>query len=259
MTIIDLLKWRPVWAPEDETGTGGDPAPAGDNTGGGDPAPGGAGGEDTADDAGNQGDGGESPDTVLNGGTADGEDNPGEDEDGAGDDDAGDGDDAGDVPEEYDFSEVELPEGMELDSELAAAATPVFKDLGLTQDQANKLVDLFANHAAQQAAAQMTSVKDMIKGWVDTAKADEEIGGANWDENVRLANTALREFGTPELIQDVMVNQGIGNHPEVIRFAARIGKHIASDNAPTGNSTDGDPVPTEASWYGDTTPAAKQR
>lgn len=256
MLIEELLaKWRPVWAPEDETG-GGD-----GDTGGGDDTDDGTGGDDTdtSDADTKTGDEDEGPGTILDGGTADeSEDNSGED-DGEGDDADGDDDSESEVPEEYDFSEVELPEGMELDSEFVAAATPVLKELGLDQEQANKLAKMQADYMAATAQASIESAQQIVKGWVDTAKADKEIGGGEWDETVRLGNSVIRQFGTPELVQDVMVGQGIGNHPEVIRLLARIGKHVASDTSPTGNETDGDAVPQEQAWYGETTPATKQR
>jgi hypothetical protein len=253
MTIEEMLnRYRPVWAPEDETGGGDDK-----DTDEGGVALGGTGGEDAADDAETKDKAqDDAPETALNGGTAEGEDNTGED-DGEGKKDGEDEAEA-EVPEEYDFSEVELPEGMEIDAAFAEAATPVLKELGLNQEQANKMAALYATQMQAQAEANMAAVKELIGGWVKTAKADTEVGGANWDESVRLGNAALRQFGTPELIQDVMVDQGLGNHPEVIRFMARIGKHVASDNAPTGNETETAPPAPEETWYGATTPTSKK-
>lgn len=252
MTFKDLMsRYRPVWAPEDETGSGGE------NTGEGAAPDAGAGG-DATDTAETENGTDEGIQTTLDGGTAEGEDNTSEDG-GEGEKD-GDGEDEAEteVPEEYDFSEVELPDGMEIDAAFAEAAAPVLKELGMNQEQANKLAGLYAQQLQAQAETQMTEVKKMITGWVDTAKADEEVGKGNWDESVRLGNAALRQFGTPELIQEVMVNQGLGNHPEVIRFMARVGKHVASDNAPTGTETEGDAVPPEQKWYGATTPTSKK-
>ena len=44
------------------------------------------------------------------------------------------------VPEKYDFK---APEGQSLDAALVERATPIFKELGLTQDAAQKLVDFY--------------------------------------------------------------------------------------------------------------------
>lgn len=195
------------------------------------------------------------PDGVaIDGGTAEGQDNSGEDKDS--------GEDGGEepvVPEEYVYDGVELPEGVDLDPTMTEAMNPVFKELGLTQEQANALVSTYAGQVSQQALDQAKAIEQMVHGWVDTAKSDKEIGHNNWQGSVDAANAVIRKFGTPELVQDVMVNQGMGNHPEVIRLLARIGKSVGDDKFITGVETDTSPdQPAEARWYGDTTPTSKK-
>ena len=250
----------PVFAPADE-GTAG--ATEGDTNTGGDA--GDATGDTGGDTAANQGEGAAdaAPKSVLDGGTAEGQDNSGEGEgDGTTSGDEGDkaeGDEpAAEVPDEYDYS-VAMPEGMEMDQGLADAVSPVFKEMGLTQDQAVKLTQAYAAHIQATADEQGRMINDTMEGWVSTAKADKEIGHAAWNESVQNANKALREFGTPELLDDVMIQQGMGNHPEVIRIFARIGKAISDDSLVTGKSTDtGEAAPRENLWYGETTPTSKK-
>lgn len=249
--------FAPFWAPEDEGGSGGGEGETKDT--GGDA---GADAEETgianADDQGAAESKDDEAGTVLDGGTAEGEANSG-DGDGEGDEGAGDGEDDGDseVPEEYEFNN--LPEGVELDQDMADAVTPVFKDLGLTQDQADKLVEAYVGAQTKAAEAQADMIGQTMKEWVETAKTDKEIGHNNWDSSVQAANAVLREFGTPELVQDVMVGQGVGNHPEVIRLLARIGKAVSDDQFLTGEQTDTSAdVPAETRWYGDTTPTSKK-
>jgi len=252
-----LARHAPLWDKEGE-GAGG----ATGNTGG----DAGTGvGENTgianADDQGGEGGGtgdGDGDDVALNGGTADGQDNSSGEEDGDNDGE-GEGAGEGEVPEAYDFSGIELPEGMELDTEMAEAMSPAFKDLGLTQDQANKLVGVYAERMQKQMEANVDAAKELVTGWKDTAKADQEIGGNNWKASVDAANAAIRKFGTPELVQDVMVGQGMGNHPEVIRMFARIGKAIADDRTITGEGTEtGGEISKAEAWYGATTPKSKK-
>ena len=252
-----LFPWLlgPVFAPAGEDGADG-AGEAGETNTGGDTGTDANTGIATAD---NQGGEGDNPDTVLNGGTAEGQDNSGEGE-GEGDD-KGDGEDDGDeanIPDEYDFTEA-MPEGMEMDQGLAEAVSPVFKELGLTQDQAVTLTKAYAEHIQAAADQQAQQINDMVSGWVETAKADKEIGHAAWKESVDYANKVIREFGTPELVNDVLVQQAMGNHPEMIRLLSRIGKAISDDSLVTGTATDtGDAAPREALWYGDTTPTSKK-
>jgi hypothetical protein len=131
------------------------------------------------------------------------------------------------VPDTY--AEWKLPEGVVLDQAIAEKATPIFKELGLSQDKAQKLVDLFAD-ARRQAAEQQTAVwTETQQKWVNEAKADKEFGGEKFDENVAVARKAIDRFGSPEL-KAALAATGAGNHPEFIRFAMKVGRAISEDS-----------------------------
>ena len=138
------------------------------------------------------------------------------------DDDSGDG-----APEAY--TEFTLPEEVTLDAALLEAATPVFKDLNLTQEQAQKLIDFQAAQVQAAEVAQVESFNALKEDWVTQAKADKEFGGDAFDENVKLAGAAVNTFGTPEFKQ-LLNDYGIGNHPEMIRLMVKIGKLTKEDN-----------------------------
>ena len=59
---------------------------------------------------------------------------------------------------------------------MATAATPVFKELGLTQAQADKLVDLYNGLAKGKADIGLATIKAMGEKWEGEAKADPYIG-----------------------------------------------------------------------------------
>ena len=46
------------------------------------------------------------------------------------------------VPETYDFKDVALPDGMELDKELTDEFSGIAKEMGLTQGKANQFMEL---------------------------------------------------------------------------------------------------------------------
>jgi hypothetical protein len=137
-----------------------------------------------------------------------------------------DGEDKG-APEKY--ADFTVPKGIEIDKPLLEAAMPVLKELGLSQAKAQKLVDMFA--ARQQAAdkALNDSFTNEMTQWQTKAKADKEFGGDTFDANLGKAKSAIDKFGTPEL-KKLLNETGIGNHPEIVRFAFRVGKLIAEDN-----------------------------
>lgn len=73
------------------------------------------------------------------------------------------------VPEEYKFT---APEGRELDPKFLAEATPIFKELGLDQAGAQKLVDLANKRAISQSDLAVETVKAMRREWYgETVKA----------------------------------------------------------------------------------------
>lgn len=136
------------------------------------------------------------------------------------------------APEKYEFK---LPEGAQADEALLSEFTPLAKELNLSQDQAQKLVDLYAK---TQGAAQK-SVADhwdnLNKEWQGKVSSDKEYGGADLDKNVAIAKKAIDAFGTPEL-KDALNLTGVGNHPEIVRFFYRVGKAISDDKFDTGNA-----------------------
>lgn len=147
---------------------------------------------------------------------------------------------ADEVPEDgrYDFN---LPEGMAIDEKLAEAMSPVLKDIGLTRGQAQALAGALAAHRQAEAAHGAHEWADIQTGWIASAKKDQEIGGARWDASVAVAQGALARFGTPGL-RTFLTESGGGNHPEVIRFMARVGSAIAEDRPESGGAGAGRPI-----------------
>lgn len=141
------------------------------------------------------------------------------------------------APETY--AEFTLPEGISLDKVALEKFTPLAKDLNLSQEQAQKVVDLYAAEVlphVQQAFAEQQAQK--VEGWLQSAMKDPEIGGARFDESVSIAKKALDAFGTPEL-KAALDDTGLGNHPDVIRLLANIGKRISEDRTASTTSATG--------------------
>ena len=130
------------------------------------------------------------------------------------------------APETYEA--FTTADGAELDQAAVEAFTPVAKELGLTQDQAQKLVDLHAQQAQGWLQGLYDAHARQRADWVAAAKADSEIGGTDHTDKVAVAKDALKRFGTPELSQ-ALEESGLGSHPEVVRFFHRVGKAIADD------------------------------
>ncbi len=143
-----------------------------------------------------------------------------------------------------DYADFALPEGLTVDKERMGDFKTLAKELGLSQDAAQKLVDF-----------QGTRMKDMLdapyKLWTETQKqwqaditADPDIGGAKLQTNLSLAAKVIDAFGGDKLRQALDVT-GAGNHPDVVRTFINMGKALAEGSFASGN-----PVKSSKS-YGD--------
>ena len=137
------------------------------------------------------------------------------------------------APESY--ADFTLPEGVTLDAAELEALKAEFKELGLSQEQAQKALTLQAQRYQAGQQAQVDAINQLRDEWVAAAQADSEIGGDKWDESVSQARLAVQKFGTQGL-NDLFKKSGIGNHPEVIRVFSRVGALLKEDR-PTASDT----------------------
>lgn len=156
------------------------------------------------------------------------------------------------APESY--ADFTMPEGMEVDKAALEQFLPVARELNLTQEQAQKLIDIRSQQVEKQARAQQDSWNNTLTGWVDQGKKDAEFGGDNYDANVAIAQRALEKIGTPEL-REALNMSGMGNHPEVIRAFVRVGKLLETDS-PVTPQGDGHKKTAAEVLYGDQGKAA---
>ena len=122
------------------------------------------------------------------------------------------------------YGDFTLPEGQNADPAVLDEFKSLAAENGLSQEAAQKFVDLQArlNQKQQQSVAAIT------RQWARDARADTEFGGAGFDRNVGLAQQALSAFGSPAL-SDLINQTGLGNHPEIIRTFWRIGRALSED------------------------------
>jgi hypothetical protein len=151
------------------------------------------------------------------------------------------------VPEKYEFK---FAEGVEVDAAALEAFTPILKDLGLSQEQAQKLADSYAAQMDKVRDSMIEQHVNQVQEWAKSVREDKEIGGANFDANVKIAQRAIARFGDAELKQ-VLDQYGVGNHPAVVRAFLKVGREIKEDNLETGGAAGGGArKPTEEVFYG---------
>lgn len=138
------------------------------------------------------------------------------------------------APEKYEFK---APQGQELDASQLSVYEPVFKELGLSQEQAQKLVDKQFELAPKLVEAHQQAIQAEIAkqnaDWAKACRDDKEFGGVNFEANAKLANAALSQFGSKELNQ-LLLETGYGNHPAFVRLFVAIGQKLG-ESTPPGN------------------------
>lgn len=136
------------------------------------------------------------------------------------------------APEKYEF---QAAEGVELDTEALKDFEPVARDLNLTNEQAQKLVDAYPKILAGVQQRQAEAWQAQTEQWAADVKADKEIGGDKLTANLSAAQRALDLFGTPEL-KEYLNTTGLGNHPDLVKTFVKIGKAMSEDGMVDGSN-----------------------
>lgn len=159
------------------------------------------------------------------------------------------------VPEKY---ELAMPEGMQLDEAALAEATPVFKELGLTNEQANKLAGLYAKQVEKLAASSRDAMAQQHEGWKQSTLNDKEYGGdalvgkdGKPGPNLIQITAAIDRVAGKEAtaFKEMLDQTGAGNHPEMARFLYRVGKMVGEGSMVRGDAAAVGDQPTEAVLY----------
>lgn len=137
------------------------------------------------------------------------------------------------APEKYEFTAAD---GVDLDTEALKDFEPVARELNLTNEQAQKLVDAYPKILAGVQQRQAEAWQAQTEEWAATVKADKEIGGDKLTANLGVAQRALDTFGTPAL-KEYLNGTGLGNHPELVKAFVKVGKAMSEDGVVTGKES----------------------
>ena len=146
------------------------------------------------------------------------------------------------APEKYE--DFKLPEGVELKGEQLTAATALFKEMGLPQGEAQKLVDFHVAQLKAAAEGPAKALSDMRADWQAKTHADPDIAKVSVDGKTGLDAVKINvakvfsAIGNEKLVNDfkeVMNLTGVGDHPAFINVINKLagfvteGKHVAGN------------------------------
>jgi hypothetical protein len=147
------------------------------------------------------------------------------------------------VPETY--AAFKAPDNYTIDPAAIAEAAPIFKELGLTQDQAQKLVDAQIRREIALAKAPDKAVTDMRNGWRGQVEADAELK-ATVDKNsgktgmdavkINIARTlSVLPIDLQVDFKDAMNLTGAGDHPAFVKAITTLAAFVTEGSHVTGS------------------------
>lgn len=140
------------------------------------------------------------------------------------------------APESY--TDFTFPEGTEVNADAVAEASTLFKEMDLSQAQAQKLVDLQSKMQQSEMGKTQEAWVKMTEDWKKESKIDKEFGGALLNESLTKMKLAINAFGNDKF-KEMLEITGVGNHPEMLRFLVNTGKIVSDDAILSGSNESG--------------------
>lgn len=149
------------------------------------------------------------------------------------------------VPDKY---ELKLPDGALIDPKRVDEIAAFAKAQGLSNEQAQGILERENGAVSSFVQNQNETIKAKTESWVSEVKADKELGGDNFPQTVEAAKRAVDKFATPDFKKH-LEETGLGNHPELVRVFARIGKAMSDDSSVFPNAQTGGKKSIEDIFY----------
>jgi hypothetical protein len=127
----------------------------------------------------------------------------------------------------FDAEAITVPDGFDKSEKNTAWAgfTALAAETGLSQTQAQKLVDFHVAETQKAVEAQTASWTATQDAWIAEVKADKEIGNLDVLRQTIAKVAGNREFTDPKF-EEAMALTGAGNHPAVLRTLFRWAKAL---------------------------------
>lgn len=155
-------------------------------------------------------------------------------------------------PETFDYSNVQLPEGMQLDEELLKEFEPVAKKLNLSNKSANELMNLAVKLTEKNTAKFSEFAQELqqakINSYHELLNTDKELNANNeaqYNQYLDVAIQGLKAVATPGFTE-LLKTEGLTHHPEFIKTFHKIGELCASEKIPDAKYPAGQKEPDAA-------------
>lgn len=158
-------------------------------------------------------------------------------DEGKSEDDSGEKKDAKDSDEKPEKYEFEVDDDEPITDEQLEKIAEYAKKQGLSQEQAQEIVDIQSKALQDFQAQQKTQIEEAREQWKAEVEQDKEIAGSSkedFNKNLELSKRVVDRFGTQQF-KDELNKTGLGDHPELLRVFTRIGKAMGEDSLVLGD------------------------
>ncbi len=129
------------------------------------------------------------------------------------------------APEKYDFK---FAEGVVPEETGLAEFETTARELNLSNEAAQRLIDLQQQFSARVVEQQVKAFEDMKATWAQQVRTDAELGGAKLDENLAIARRGYNAVVDPTFRKQLN-EWGLELHPGAIRTFHKIGLLFSED------------------------------
>jgi hypothetical protein len=141
------------------------------------------------------------------------------------------------APEKYDFKPAD---GKTLDQAAIDRATPIFKELNLTQAQADKLMEVWNGRVDDLSKENVKFVETMRASWRDQVNKDPEMAGKL--EQIKADIGAFKDTLPSKLraeFEEAMNLTGAGDHPAFVKTFWKMSQALTEGKHVTGAGPSG--------------------
>ena len=131
----------------------------------------------------------------------------------------------------YEYTDFALPDGAQVDEALMGDFKTLAAECGLSQESAQKMIDL----QAKVNASAMENAMRQRQAWRQEITKDVEFGQGNLQTTVQDARKLLDTYDDSGKVLAMLEQSGFGDNPDVIKFLAKVSRALPrEDNVLTG-------------------------
>lgn len=131
------------------------------------------------------------------------------------------------APPDPETFNLTMPEGY--GAAERAEFVKIARNLGLSEEQTQKLAEHSAAARATTLDAQRAARNRQVDDWNKALREDKDFGGEKFAENVEYFKAGVKHLDESGELTALLEETGYGSHPAVVRAVARIGRQLNGD------------------------------